>query len=142
MGVNQSNTNGFQPVWVEQERLNLLIVGGGEETVRQLRALNRPLTLRSVTVVAPQMEKRIRQLAITYPNFTLLEKDFEDHDLDEKHMVIAASADAGMDEKVRAAASLRKIWVYSASSPGQSDFFISPQPGRESSLSWRRNGKE
>src|SRR5688500_11558876 len=106
--------NGFQPVWLEQERLNLLIVGGGEETIKQLRALRKPISMRSVTVVAPQLGKSIKQFAGTFSNFILLEKEFDNDDLEEKHLVIAATADAGLDEKVRAAASLRKILVYSA----------------------------
>ncbi|HEV7780139.1 MAG TPA: TSUP family transporter [Chitinophagaceae bacterium] len=126
MSVNKKTIplNGFQPVLLEQERLHLLIVGGGDEALKQLQALRKPVSMKSVTVVGSELEKGVKEFAGVYSNFIVLEKEFSIDDLQEKNLVIAATNDVLLDEKVRYEASLRNILVHSATRPGQSDFFI------------------
>ncbi len=116
--------NGFQPVLLEQERLHLLVVGGGDEALKQLQGLRKPVSLKSVTVVGSALTNSVREFAGTHSNFILLEKEFSIGDLEEKNLVIAATDDALLDEKVRQEASLRNILVHSVTRPAQSDFFI------------------
>lgn len=129
--------NGFQPILLEQERLNLLVVGGGESALRQLKALRRPISLKSVTVIDPALRNDLKEFSNTLPNLSFLEREFEINDLDDKNLVIAASEDRALNEKIRQAASLRKILVHSVTKPDLSDFFIM---NRSSSWTANRNG--
>ena len=117
-------TNGFLPVMLEKENLNLLIVGGGEAALKQLHSLNKPLSLKSVTVVAPDISAAITRLGETQSNILLLKKEFNTDDLAEKNLVIAATDDSLLDEIVRDEAAVRNILAHSVTKPGVSDFFI------------------
>ena len=99
MPANKTITrvNGFQPVLLEQERVNLLIVGGGSAALKQLQLLHKPASLRSVTVVGPGMTSGVKKFGDKYANFIILEKDFDNNDLEEKNLVIAAADDPLLD---------------------------------------------
>ena len=116
--------NGYQPVLLEQDRLSLLIAGGGETALKQLQSLRKPGSLKSVTVVGPSLDSGIKKFSAAFPNFTLLEQEFDNSDLDEKNLVIAATDDVLLNARIMREASLRNILVHSVSQPAESDFFI------------------
>lgn len=125
MARGRSNaTNGFQPIMLEQDRMNLLIVGGGLRALKQIRSLRKPVSFGSLTIVSPEIHQTIRRYAASHENFTLLEKHFDKNDMDDKNMVIAATEDVLLNERVRNEAIRRRILVHSVSKPALSDFSI------------------
>lgn len=139
----KTGLNGFQPVLLEQERLHLLVVGGGKEALQQLKSFRKPVALKSVTVVCPELKTGLRNFAGNHPNIRLLEKDYHPDDLDEKNLVIAASNNQELNEQVRQEASARNILVHSITQPKQSNFFFLEEklignPDGQSEKKWKK----
>ena len=112
---------------IGQERFDLLIVGGGQAALKQLRSLHKPFTLKSLTVVSPVISPAIRAYAETHSNILIHERNFHHDDLADKNLVIAASDDVELNEKIRDQASGQRILVHSVSFLAKSDFFLPPE---------------
>jgi precorrin-2 dehydrogenase / sirohydrochlorin ferrochelatase len=116
--------NTLFPVFMKLDSLNTLLVGGGNVGLEKLSALLRNSPLARVTVVAGYIRPEVKALAMHHATVTLLERDFQLSDLDNKHLVILATDDAALHRMVYSQAQTRNLLVNVADTPTLCDFYL------------------
>ncbi|HEY5624472.1 MAG TPA: siroheme synthase CysG [Gammaproteobacteria bacterium] len=95
------------PIFVDLEGRACLVVGGGPVAERKIREL---LSARAdVTVVAPGLTRGLEQLRAR-AGFDYRRRGFEEADLDDRWLVIAATSDRALNARVAAAAETRQTF--------------------------------
>jgi siroheme synthase-like protein len=112
------------PVFLKLEELRLLIVGGGFIGMEKLSAVLKNSPATRVVLVGITISDEIKQFADQYPNVTLIERPFQDTDLDEKDIVIAATSDRSLNAYVKQEAKKRKVLANIADTPDLCDFYL------------------
>jgi phosphoadenosine phosphosulfate reductase len=112
------------PVFLKMEELRVLIVGGGNIGLEKLTAIlkNSPATY--ITLVGTSISGEIKILCIDYPNITLLERPYQEEDLTDKDIVIAATTDRALHEVIKSQAKKRKVLANIADTPDLCDFYL------------------
>ncbi len=116
--------NNLFPVFVKLEELRLLIVGGGNVGLEKLQTVlqNSPST--AITLVAPDINSPIRELAEQHPNIRLLERPWQPNDLDSADIAIVATGDRTVSETIARHARTRGILLNVADTPDLCDFYL------------------
>jgi siroheme synthase-like protein len=120
-----ASTNTLFPIFVKLEQFRVLIVGGGAVGLEKLSAViaNSPQT--SVTLVAREISQAVREYAARQGSVRLLEKAFDDRDVDNHDIVIAATDDKALHRRICALARQRRLLVNVADTPELCDFYLS-----------------
>jgi uroporphyrin-III C-methyltransferase/precorrin-2 dehydrogenase/sirohydrochlorin ferrochelatase len=95
------------PIFVDLDCRACLAVGGGsiaERKVKELLAVGA-----KVTVVAPELTRELERLAADNA-FELKRRKFEEADLDQRWLVVAATSDHALNAQIAAAAESRQIF--------------------------------
>jgi precorrin-2 dehydrogenase/sirohydrochlorin ferrochelatase len=116
--------NNLFPVFLKLEELDTLIVGGGNVGLEKLNALIKSSPGARVTVVAPAIKEEIRTLAQSRPGIRLLERKFRPGDLQGKDLVMLATDDTELHQRIRSMTRKRKILVNVADTPDLCDFYL------------------
>jgi precorrin-2 dehydrogenase/sirohydrochlorin ferrochelatase len=116
--------NHLFPVFLKLEDLNTLLVGAGNVGLEKLAALLKNSPGAKITVVAPLIREPVRDLAASHPTVKLVERRFRRWDLWNKHLVILATDDKPLHERIRALVSRRRILVNVADTPDLCDFYL------------------
>ncbi len=121
--TNTSNT--LFPMFLKLEQFRLLIVGSGNVGLEKLNVVlaNSPQT--SVTIVAKEISPSVRSVAAGRDSVRLLEKSFDENDLDGHDFVIAATDDRALHHDIRRLARERRLLVNIADTPDLCDFYLS-----------------
>lgn len=116
--------NNLFPVFLKLEELNLLIVGGGHIALEKITAVlnNSPKT--KIKLVAKVISPEVKTLARNFQNVVLLEKNYEESDLDGSDLIIAAVGDINLSEAIKRDAKKRKILINAADKPALCDFYL------------------
>ncbi len=116
--------NTLFPIFLKLEDLNLLIVGGGYIALEKITAVlnNSPHT--KVKIVAKSISPEIKVLAKDFPNVDLMEKPYEESDLENIDLLIAALGDIELSSKIKQDARKRKILLNAADTPSLCDFYL------------------
>lgn len=116
--------NNLFPIFLKLENMHVLIVGGGNIGLEKITAVlnNSPAT--RITLVARNVLPEISALKKTSNELTILEKEFEIRDLEEKDLVIAATGDRAISERIRTEATKKKILINVADTPDLCDFYL------------------
>ncbi len=116
--------NNLFPVFLKLEKLNLLIVGGGNVGLEKLQAVvnNSPAT--KVLIVAEKFIDELKLLAAPYPNITLVEDTFKKEYLHNIHVVITALNNIETSEHILNEAHEQKLLVNVADKPELCDFYL------------------
>jgi len=77
-----------------------------------------------ITIVAPRIKPELLEFISAYENCEVLEKPFEESDLDDKNLVVVATDDKILNEQISELAQERKIWVNVADTPALCDFYL------------------
>jgi siroheme synthase-like protein len=122
---NFGNHNTLFPIFLKLEQFRVLIVGGGAVGLEKLSAVlsNSPAT--SVTLVSREISEAVRSVAKEHPNVRLMEKSFDEQDVDNHEIVIAATDDKALHHSIRAAAHKYKALANIADTPELCDFYLS-----------------
>lgn len=110
---------------LENDDLHLLIVGGGYVGLEKIEAVLGNSPLATVTLVSPEIRAEIREMAEANPRVTLIERKFEDHDLNEKDLVIVATNDKEENKRIKQVARARHLLCNVADTPDYCDFYLS-----------------
>jgi siroheme synthase-like protein len=118
------NKNQLYPVFLKLQELKLLLVGGGNVALEKLNSLlsNSPDT--PVTIVAPFIRNEVRELVARHPLCLLVERKFEEADLEDKDLVICATDDKDLHVSIKYLAGERGILVNVADTPELCDFYL------------------
>ncbi len=124
MSELNTSTNNLFPIFLKLEHLHVLIVGGGAIGLEKITAVlnNSPAT--KVTLVAITVLPEITELKKQFPQLTIQEKEFEVSDLFGKDIVIAATGDRTVSERIRIEATKQKTLINVADTPDLCDFYL------------------
>ena len=116
--------NALFPVFLQLNELHVLLVGGGKVGLEKLTALleNSPNT--TVTLVAREISTEVRDYVAAYPRVQLLERTFDDHDLDGVDLVMVASNNPELNEHIRQECRRRHLLINVADKPDLCDFYL------------------
>lgn len=118
------NQNRLFPIFIQLERLQVLIVGGGPVAVEKLQAVlgNAPCT--RVRIVAEQFCEQLLHISADKDCVELIQKGYSSGDLYDADIVIVAVNNIFIAEEIRNDAKARKILVNVADTPALCDFYL------------------
>lgn len=122
--TGERSGNTLFPVFLKLEDLHLLIIGGGNVALEKLNSVlnNSPRT--SVTLVAPEINPGIIEIAQQFTNVILYERELRPEDYDEADLVFIAVNDFTLAEELTIEAHKRNLLVNVADTPGICDFYL------------------
>lgn len=122
--ISTTSSNHLFPVFLKLEHMHVLIVGGGTIGLEKITAVlnNSPAT--KITLVARKVLPEITAFKNKSDKLTILEKEFEITDLQGKDLVIAATGDRAISERIRTEATKQKILINVADTPDLCDFYL------------------
>lgn len=116
--------NGLFPIFLKLDQLKTLIVGGGNVGLEKLEALLKNNPEARVKLVGTLIKQEIKALAEEYANIELIERAFEEEDLNDVEVVILATENRDLHIKILAQAKNRKLLVNVADTPDLCDFYL------------------
>jgi uncharacterized protein len=118
-------TNKLFPIFLKLEQLSILIVGGGNVGLEKLTAVlnNSPLT--KIKLVATSINESIKSLAVEYPTIQLVERPFDETDVDGADIVIIGINDKCKSAEISRIAKSKNKLVNVADTPDLCDFYLS-----------------
>lgn len=116
--------NQLFPVFLKLEHLHTVLVGAGNVGLEKLTALLLNCPVAAVTIIAKEVLPQVIDLAALHPNVKIIQKAFEDADLDTADIVIAATDDSELNKYIRQSAHDRKLLINVADKPELCDFYL------------------
>lgn len=116
--------NQLFPVFLQLEKLETLLVGGGKVGLEKLNSLLSNSPGASITIVAEKISDEVRVLASGFPATRIFEKKFEASDLENKDIVILATDNRSLHEEIKKLANDKGILVNVADTPDLCDFYL------------------
>jgi precorrin-2 dehydrogenase/sirohydrochlorin ferrochelatase len=116
--------NNLFPVFLKLEELETLIVGGGNVGLEKLNALLKSSPAARVTVIAGKIQQGIQEHALHNKNVRLVERNFRVRDLLNKDLILLATDDTQLHQRIRDLARKRRILVNVADTPALCDFYL------------------
>jgi precorrin-2 dehydrogenase / sirohydrochlorin ferrochelatase len=121
---NTEERNNLFPIFLKLETLHTLIVGGGNVGLEKLSGLLKSSPSARITVVAEKISDDIRSLAAQSRFIFLNERSFRIRDLQNKDIVILATDDKDLHERIRIQTRKKRILVNVADTPDLCDFYL------------------
>ena len=112
------------PVWLKLEQMPLLIVGGGTVAWEKLTAVLAYAPNTSIQLIAENIVEEIWELAKNNSHISIVQKSFEQDDLDSISIAIIAIGNKAISAAIHKMAKDRQLLVHVPNMPNLSDFFI------------------
>lgn len=116
--------NPLFPIFLKAHQLEILIVGGGFVGEEKLHFLLKSSPDVKVTLVSETIREEIYEMAAKHPQVVLKVKTFEESDLENINVLIAATNFPDTNIAIREAAKARNILVNVADTPAFCDFYL------------------
>jgi len=116
--------NQLFPIFVKLDQIQTLLVGGGKVALEKFQALITNDERLNLTVVAREIVPEFELLLANYPHIRLHIRPFETTDIENKHLVIAATNNMELNDELRALTSLHNILFNAADKPDLCDFYL------------------
>lgn len=116
--------NNLFPVFLKLEALDILIVGGGNVGLEKLSGVLKSSPHARITLVAGMISDDVRKLAEDKDHIKLVERNFQDTDLEEKDLAILATDDKELHTRIREIARKKRILINVADTPDLCDFYL------------------
>ncbi len=120
----QQDRNQLYPVFLKLNQLNTLLVGAGNVGLEKLHSLLSNSPEARITIVAPVVKEEVRRLVWKHPTCQIIQKEFEETDLEGKDLLILATDDKQLHQRIRVHAQARGILVNVADTPELCDFYL------------------
>jgi uncharacterized membrane protein YfcA len=117
-----STENSLLPILINASEKQWLIVGGKTLAYEKLSWLLNNTNDASITIVAPMVNEKIRELSIADQRVNLVEKEYDQSDLEGVQLLITTTDNDFLNQRIKDEASLRNILVYIPNDPLTSDF--------------------
>jgi len=121
---NEDEQNNLFPIFLKSEKLQTLIVGGGNVGLEKLTALLNNSPDANIILIGKVIHPDIKIIAETTPNLMLKERAFALNDLQDKDIVIIATNDSHENKKIYQLTKRKKILVNVADTPDLCDFYL------------------
>src|SRR5690554_7436536 len=92
--------NGLFPIFLKLDQLKTLIVGGGNVGLEKLEALLKNNPEAKVKLVGTVIKQEIKALSEEYGYIELIERTFEEEDLNDAEVVILATENRDLHVKI------------------------------------------
>jgi precorrin-2 dehydrogenase/sirohydrochlorin ferrochelatase len=122
--MQQNSQNTLYPVFLKLEKLNVLIIGGGEVGAEKLRYMIKSSPDATITLVAETINVEISELLRKNENIKLHLKSYQNSDLEGINIAIVATDDKPLNAHIREEAKRRNILVNVADTPDLCDFYL------------------
>ncbi|MBO6211830.1 TSUP family transporter [Algoriella sp.] len=116
--------NTLFPIFLKTEHLRFLIIGGGNVGLEKASTLLKQNPSAKIKVISTLIKDELKQLSHTHENLQLIEKDFEDSDLQQSDLVIIATDDTELNKMIKIKANAKGILVNAADQPDLCDFYL------------------
>jgi precorrin-2 dehydrogenase/sirohydrochlorin ferrochelatase len=116
--------NELFPIFLKLDRLDTLVVGGGNVALEKASALLRNSPGARVTLVAPMFRAETLDFLKDYPQVILCERGFEISDLDGRDLVICATDNRELHVGIKQACTMRHLLCNVADTPDLCDFYL------------------
>jgi siroheme synthase-like protein len=113
------------PIFLKLDELNVLLVGGQFAGTEKATAILRNSPNTPLKIVAKSFSDKIIQLKTEYPQIELIQRPFEDSDLENIDLLFLAIHDTAASAEIRKKARQKKILVNVADTPHECDFYLS-----------------
>lgn len=120
----QARGNQLFPVFVKLNELHTVLIGAGNVGLEKLNAVLNNSPLARVTVISKTFVPDIHILAGEYEGVKIIQKAFDENDLDNADIVIAATNDNELNKYIRQSAHDRKLLINVADKPELCDFYL------------------
>jgi len=120
---NGKEQNTLFPVFLKLEKLNLLVVGGGNVGEEKLTAVLNNSPEAKVRLVAAKVFPPVRELLEKH-NIPYLEKPFDETDLEGIDLAIVAINDKEISAQIHAACKAKGVLTNVADKPALCDFYL------------------
>ncbi len=116
--------NTLYPIFLKLENLQTLLVGAGNVGLEKLHALLKNSPAAKVTIVADSVSDEIQAIAKDNPNIRVLNRKFFTSDLDGADLLILATNDRALHERIKLEARKKRILTNVADTPDLCDFYL------------------
>jgi siroheme synthase-like protein len=123
-GSVHEHKNQLYPIFLKLDQLNTLVVGGGNVSLEKLQSLLLNSPEARITVVAPDIKDDIESLIAKHPACEIIQRSFEESDLENKDLVILAAKNRRLHEWIKDIAREKGIIVNVADTPDLCDFYL------------------
>ena len=117
------NQNTLYPIFLKLNKLDLLIVGGGNVGLEKVSFILKNSPDANITMVATFFLKELRELVKNF-NVTLIERPFEDSDLAGRDIVVCATDNFELHQHIVALNKTTKTLTNVADTPALCDFYL------------------
>ncbi|MGF1639183.1 MAG: bifunctional precorrin-2 dehydrogenase/sirohydrochlorin ferrochelatase [Cyclobacteriaceae bacterium] len=116
--------NTLFPIFLKPDQLNILIVGGGFVGFEKLSAILNNNINAKITLVADYISEDVAKLAYEAPFVKLVHRKFFTSDLKDKQLLILATGNRALNEKIAHYAKSLGIITNVADTPDLCDFYL------------------
>ncbi len=123
--MNTADRNPLYPIFLKADQLQLLIVGAGNVGFEKLSFLLKSSPDAQVTLVAPEISEEVKTLLANQANrVKVIARIFLPEDVEGKDLIIAATNNRAINEKIRFHAKAKGKLVNVADTPDLCDFYL------------------
>jgi len=117
--------NTLFPIFLKLDQIHTLVVGGGNVGLEKLEALLKSSPRAKVSLVAKEiLRAEIRELAAAHPGVNLIERAFEEKDLEDKDFVILATDNPTLHKEIKLLTRKKHLITNVADTPPLCDAYL------------------
>ncbi|MDB5227611.1 MAG: siroheme synthase, N-terminal domain protein [Bacteroidota bacterium] len=116
--------NTLYPIFLQTKNFNILIVGGGNVAAEKISLLLKSSPESNITVIAKKISQEILSMVDGRSSVVIKYKEFEESDLENIQLVIAATNDKELNQQIHRAAKNKNILINVADTPELCDFYL------------------
>jgi siroheme synthase-like protein len=120
----QEHKNQLYPIFLKLDQLETLVVGAGNVGLEKLQSLLANSPEAKITIVAPDIKEEVKQLATEHPSCEIVQRSFQDSDVDNKDLIILATENRQLHEYIKSLAKEKGIITNVADTPDLCDFYL------------------
>lgn len=124
MSDQVSQGNPLFPIFLKLDKIQTVLVGGGNVGLEKLEALLKNDPNARVKIVAPEIKEEIRELVECHDNLKIKERKFKKKDLKKADLAILATDQPELHKKIKKWAEDRHLLVNVADTPDLCDFYL------------------
>lgn len=121
----ENRGNELFPIFLKLQNFHTLLVGGGNVGLEKLNAMLTNSPQARITVVADRILEEVKTLVQAHSSVKIIERKFEDADLDTAELVILATDNPDLHRYIRNLAKEKGLLVNVADTPDLCDFYLS-----------------
>jgi uncharacterized membrane protein YfcA len=122
--MSYTKSNQQYPVFLSLDQLQILLIGAGNVGQEKLQQLLSNAPDARVIIVAESVKEEVRQLLQSYPLCSLQQRPFEESDLDNKDLVLLATDNEEIHQRVRAITGRKGRLIDVNDTPGLNIFYV------------------